>query len=368
MVYRRNNEWERDSQVYSEEQVEAVANYCDIDIVSDTATHLLAYCPFHSNTDTPAFALDKEKGLWTCFNPSCDNYGNLEGLLRRLKGLNYFEATRVILKYKDSNARPLTERLAAIRQEVPDFVQFPVEPVERMHKDLFGNDGLLPLSYLVKDRGIYKETLKHFGVGYSVKKDMSVVPMHDPDGMLVGFIGRSIQGKEFKNSSKLPKSKTAWNFHRAKRFGDTVIIVESSFDAMRVHQAGYPNVIALLGGHLSAYHVEQITRTFSKVIIMTDYEPDLRFEKGSCAKCRREGFGECQGHRDGRALGREIVEKLSSRKIFWAAYDDSCVYPHRAKDAGDMTDDEIRACLRNAVSNFEYVKWGVENTKEALAL
>ena len=45
----------------------------------------------------------------------------------------------------------------------------------------------------------------------------------------------------------------------------------------------------------------------------------------------------------------------------WAAYDDTCVYPHNAKDAGDMTDEEIRQCLRNAISNLEYSLWNIEN-------
>src|ERR1044072_4938197 len=66
-----------DYEVYSPSQVEGVLEYCGIEVVSDTHTHLLAYCPFHGNTDSPAMAVDKIKGLWTCFNPSCQNAGKL---------------------------------------------------------------------------------------------------------------------------------------------------------------------------------------------------------------------------------------------------------------------------------------------------
>lgn len=361
MVNRRYNEWERDSEVYTPAQVEAIANYCGIEVVSETNTHFLAYCPFHNNTDTPAFALDKEKGLWTCFNPSCDSSGNIVALLRSLKGLNPFEAARVIVKYEKAVHDSIADRLSAIREKAPEFVEFPSEPVERMARDLWDSDGAHAREYL-RGRGFEDKTLKHFGVGYSAKRDMTIVPMHDPKGMLVGFIGRAISEKIFKNTNNLPKSKTAWNYHRAKLHGETVIIVESSFDAMRIHQAGYPNVIALLGGHVTQYHLDQIEKTFSKVIIMTDF--DKKIYRANCRKCSH--LRECAGHRPGRELGWSIAKGLPNKRIMWAAYDDNNVYPHGAKDAGDMTDDEIRYVLSHAISHFAYSQWGIDD-KEPLA-
>jgi 5S rRNA maturation endonuclease (ribonuclease M5) len=282
-------------------------------------------------------------------------------LLRRLKGLNPFEAARAILKYKDATQDTAAARIAAIREnaKAPEFVAFPEDPVNRMAEELWYNDHAV--AYL-RGRGFEDETLRGFGVGYSSKKDMTVVPMHDPNGMLVGFIGRAIDDKVFKNTPNLPKSKTAWNFHRAKKYGDTVIVVESSFDAMRIHQAGFPNVVALLGGHFTEYHKEQLARTFSKIIIMTDFDK-LRY-RPNCRKCA--AFKECQGHRAGRDLGRSIVNALPNKRILWAAYDDECVFPHGAKDAGDLTDDEIRQCLNNAVSNFTYSRWNIEEEEACL--
>lgn len=361
MVNRRSNEWQRDSEAYTPAQVEAVANHCDIEVVSETNTHFLAFCPFHNNTDTPAFALDKTKGLWTCFNPSCDSKGNLVSLLRSLKGLNPFEAARVIKKHEHQAEGSVTSRLEAIKHKEPDFVPFPEGPVERMQEDFW--QYIKPQGYMINERGFTEQTLRHFGVGYSKKRDMVIVPMHDPKGMLVGFIGRAIDEKIFKNSTNLPKSKTAWNFHRAKKHGEAVIIVESSFDAMRVHQAGYPNVVALLGGGVSPHFLDQINKTFSRVIIMTDFD-----EKKYPPNCRRcSNLRECVGHRAGRDFGWKLVNGLNNKRIMWAAYDDECVYPHSAKDVGDMTDDEIRQCLANAVSHFTYSRWGVEE-KEPLVV
>lgn len=362
MVHRRYDEWERDSEVYTQEQIEAIANYCDIEVVSETGTHFLAYCPFHTNNDSPAFALDKSKGLWTCFNPSCDSAGNLEGLLRELKGLNTFQAARIINKYKNTNTRPLEDRLSSIREKAPEFVEFPDAPVMRMRDNLWHREGQRGLDYL-KGRGFTEDTLAHFDIGYSQKKDMVIVPMHDPNGMMVGFVARSIEDKIFKNSLNLPKSKTAWNYHRAKKHGETVIIVESSFDAMRIHQAGYPNVVALLGGHVTEYQLDLLAKTFTTYVIMTDFDA-IRY-RPNCRKCAH--LRECEGHRAGRELGHSIADRSPTKKIKWASYDDTCVYPHTAKDASDMTDAEIAQCLRNAISNFEYSRWGVEQEKLALA-
>ena len=48
-------------------------------------------------------------------------------------------------------------------------------------------------------RKIEQTSWSKFSLGYSEKQDMVTVPVHSPDGMPVGFVGRSIEGKEFKN-------------------------------------------------------------------------------------------------------------------------------------------------------------------------
>lgn len=359
MARGRVDEWEDDYSTYSASQVEGVLEYCGIEVVSDTFTHFLAYCPFHGNTDTPALAVDKIKGKYHCFNPSCENSGDLVDLPRKLKGLNVFQSMRKINYYRDHESTPFADRLAEAMSQPVSFVEFPEAQLDKMKEDFPGS---VAEEYM-HTRGFEDKTLDFFDVGYSEKQNMVVVPMHDPTGMPIGIIGRtpSATDKRFKNSTGLPKAKTAWNFHRAKRRGDTVIVCEASYDAMRIHQAGYPNVIALLGGHITDFHIAQISRTFSKVVIMTDF--DLKQYRPNCRMCN---YKKCTGHRPGRDLGRAIQQRLPNKKVMWAAYDDTVVFPHGAKDASDMTDDEIRQCLRNAITNLEYSKWSVEEKDERL--
>ena len=360
--YSRDDVWETYHEVYSERQIESVLEKLEIDIVGDTHTHFMAYCPFHDNSDTAAFVVDKTKGLWTCFNPSCGMAGNLEELVRKINKCSPFSAQMLIVKSKTDDTVSYAEKRKRIEQESSkDFKEFSQDKLDQLYRNFKGS-GAQTYMY---GRGFTDETLEYFRIGYSPERqypkyrpDMVIVPMHDVKGKPIGLIGRSIVDKHFKNSTGLPKRLTAWNVHRAKREGEAVIICEASFDAMRVHQAGYPNVIALLGGHLSQAHIDQIERHFSTVIIMTDFEKaEDMIKYPNCRKCQPKT---CVGHRPGRDLGRSIASGLSNRKILWASYDDTCVYPHGAKDASDMTDDEIRQCLKNAISNFEYTRWNIE--------
>jgi DNA primase len=366
MGRKRNDEWEDNSEVYTPGQIESTLRHAGVEVVTDTFTHFLCLCPFHGNSDTPALAVDKYKGLWNCFNPSCAMAGNIEELLRLQKNLTYFQAKRVLLKFKDASGTSFSEQMEEILEKGPVFQPFPTEPVERLTAQFMGSKG----HDYMKGRHFSDETLAHFGIGYSDKKDMVTVPMHDPDGMLIGFVGRSIEGKQFKNSKKLPKSLTAWNFHRAKLTGDTVIVVEATFDAMRIHQAGYPNVVALLGGSFNNFYAQQLGKTFSTIIVMTDMDKKIYYP--NCRKCN---YQTCVGHRPGRDLGWSIVERMPRKNVLWAIHDDDNIYPtwplegYRlgfAKDSSDMNDDEIRKCLRSAVPTHRYEELDMEEKYETI--
>lgn len=365
MAGRRNDTWDDGYETYVPNQVEGVLRHAEVEIVGETNSHFLCYCPFHGNTDSPAFAVDKYKGLWTCFNPSCTVAGTLPDLLAKTKGLNPFQTLRVINKNKNHEAVDIHAAVMEALEETPEFEEFPQSVLDGA---VAAFKGSVAEAYM-KSRGFIDSTLEYFGVGYSKAQGMVIVPMHDPKGMPIGLIGRTPSNteKRFKNSTNLPKSKTMWNFHRAKRTGDTVIVCEASYDAMRIHQAGYPNVVALLGGHVTPYHIQQLGRHFSTIIIMTDF--DKKQYRPNCRMCKDVKFeyGEvrCKGHRPGRDLGRQIADALSHKRILWATYDETCVFPNGAKDASDMSDDEIRQCLRNAISHVEYMLWDIEEAVAA---
>jgi len=313
---------------YTKADLRSILRSCNIEIISQTGTDFLCLCPFHHNTDSPAFAASYSKGLYVCYNQNCNSSGTILDLVIKLTGRNNFEAMRFISSNKMSETEMLEEELKELLDEKPEFEVFPTQTVEGAHMLLMSG------AYGAKDyllsRKINEEAMEYFQLGFSAIQKMTMVPLHSPDGVLVGVIGRSIEGKSFKNSPNLPRNKTLFNLHRAKRQGGTIIVVESSFDAIRLWQAGFPNAVATLGGSISDINIQNLNRYASTIIVMTDND------------------------KAGRSLGETIANKLKNKNVLWARYDSLVTYPHQAKDVGDLTDEEINQCIKNAIPHFEY--------------
>ena len=312
-------------ETYSPSHMRAIVRQLGLHVVSETSHDFLCLCPFHGNRHTPSFSVSHQKGLYLCFNPSCGASGTIVELVKNMTHRNEFEALRFIISAQKESVAHFEDELAEILDDKPEFEEFSQETLDRLHQEMT-DDGRVYLN----GRGINDESIDHFKLGYSQNQRMVIVPVHSPDGIPVGLVGRSIEGKSFKNSTGLPRNKTMFNIHRARRASSTAIIVESSFDAIRVHQSGYPNVIATLGGSMSKINLNNINRNFNKVIIMTDADVA------------------------GRELGKTIASSLKNKEILWAHYSNDMLYPHDAKDVGDMTEEEIRTCIENALADYEY--------------
>jgi DNA primase len=315
---------------YTQGHIKSVLKEIGLDISGETSNDFLCYCPFHSNRHTSSFSVSKEYGAFICFNPACGESGTLLELIKRVLNKNDFQAMRLVFSKQEEALDNFEEIMAEMFKDKPDFVEFPQSKINELSTSLTLNK--VARDYFIS-RGINESSMSYFELGYSENQNMVTVPVHTLDGLPIGLVGRSIEGKSFKNSTNLPKSKTLFNIHRAKKIGDHVIIVESSFDAIRVHQAGFPNVVATLGGFLSNDQHNLLNRHFNKITIMTDN--DLA----------------------GRELGSGIAYKLKNKDILWSSFEYGKIYPHDAKDAGDMTDEEIKTCVKNSVSNIEYRSW-----------
>lgn len=312
---------------YTKADLRSILRSCNVEVVSHTGTDFLCLCPFHHNTDSPAFAVSHSKGLYVCYNQNCNASGTILDLVKQLTNRNDFEALRFISANKITDEEAFEEGLKDLLDDKPDFIEFPRTTLENLYNGLLINEKAKEYFAL---RKIGYEAIAHFSLGYSKVQNMVTVPLHSPDGIPVGIIGRSIEGKSFKNSPNLPRNKTMFNLHRAKREGGTIIVVESSFDAIRLWQAGFPNAVATLGGSISDINIQNLNKYASTVIIMTDNDSA------------------------GKALGNTIATKLKNKNILWARYDHNIVYPNSAKDVGDMNDEEIKQCIKNAIPHFEY--------------
>jgi hypothetical protein len=71
--------------------------------------------------------------------------------------------------------------------------------------------------------------------------------------------------------------------------------------------------------------------------------------------CKRQG-SLCKGHNPGEDLGSELSPvKMRDKRVLWAHCGEATRFPAGIKDAGDMTDTQIRYCISNAISSLEYL-------------
>jgi DNA primase len=262
----------------------------------------IIFCSFHSNTRTPAGEVHKSNGTFFCF--SCQKVADLVELVMHTSGRSYFEAVRFIKsKEEESNLELDINKKLYIK---PDYVAYDEFTLKRLNSQLMSSERAK--DYLLY-RKIDQSSMVKFMLGYSEKQDMITIPVHAPDGMPVGFVGRSIEGKDFKNTPGLPKSKILFNLHRIKT-ADMVYVVESSFDAIRLDQVGFP-AVATLGANVSNVQIELLQKYFNNIVVIADND-----EAGGNMKDK-------------------IIEKLKSRV--------SVIQLNKEyKDIGDMSDEKIK--------------------------
>ena len=89
----------------------------------------------------------------------------------------------------------------------------------------------------------------------------------------MAYAGRSIDGSEprYLFPPGFRKSQVVFNLHRAAGgSAGCAIVVEGFFDCLRVHQAGYRNVVALMGVSLSEVQEQLLLERFQQLVLMLD--------------------------------------------------------------------------------------------------
>ena len=100
-----------------------------------------------------------------------------------------------------------------------------------------------------------------------------VIPIHNGDGELVAYCGRSVDQAQprYRVPPAFAKSEILFNMHRAGSGGDhSVVVVEGFFDCMKVHQAGFRSVVALMGSALYEPQRHALRARFRHVILLLD--------------------------------------------------------------------------------------------------
>ena len=289
--------------IYTPDQIRQVITGSGIQVESEVDSDYIIFCPFHDNHRTPAGEVSKDRGTFFCF--SCQVTKSLVEFVMFVTQKTYFESIRFIDSMAtESDIVGIVDK--ALYKE-PEWKAFDEILVRRLHSQALESPRAMRY---YEGRRISESSVNKFLLGYSDNQDMVTIPMHNPDGsVLLGFVARSVEGKEFKNTPGLPKSKILFNLHRARKH-DTVYVVESSFDAIRLDQNGIP-AVATLGANVSRNQIELLTKYFNNAIVIGDNDDA------------------------GKGMQQKVLDRLGSRATLISI-------PSRFKDIGDMTDDDIQ--------------------------
>ena len=283
-------------------------NY-NIHIQSEGMDEVNIFCPFHKNLHSPACYINIKTGLWQCFNPSCGKKGNFRHLYKQVTGKPFTKDIKLDhVALQNSIDRDLN-------YEEGERDQLNISDIEI---DYTNQDDISNMITLY-ERGLSYEVLEHFEVGYSKTKERVVVPVRDAQYKLVGFIGRAIKSEQeprYLYNKGFKRADVLFNIQNAKKYS-SCIIVEGSIDAMFIHQAGFPNVVATLGSKISEYQYKLMKRYFDSITVFSD----------------KDDAGE--------HMKRDILFACSGKELY------TVELPADKKDAGEMTQEEIINTLTN---------------------
>jgi DNA primase len=257
-------------------------------------SNLVGPCPIHKGTNPTQFQVSLEKNNFNCFG-ECQGGGNVIDFVAKMEEVSIKQAALLLQEWfrvgeEASEQEPAAHAPAAAerKERTKD------EPAKEENKEQVN----VPLTFALKNldqehpylatRGLAKETVTEFGVGYCSKGLMArriAIPIHNERGELVAYAGRwpgDPPGGEllYKLPAGFHAALVVFNLHRAKSIAreQGLVLVGDLFDCMRLWQTGMKNVIALLGSALSPEQASQIVETVratGKVALMVgDDEAD----------------------------------------------------------------------------------------------
>ncbi|MEO0382141.1 MAG: DNA primase [Pseudomonadota bacterium] len=272
-----------------------------------------ACCPFHSEK-TPSFHVDDRKGRYHCFG--CQESGDHFRFLMSLDGLSFPEAVE-LLAGEAGLAMPAPDPQAAQRQKerlkLNDVLDLAASYFERY---LRAPEGQHALTYALK-RGLDDTTQQTFRIGFApdrrdgligflkshdvpvgdmIETGLVIAPedggrapydrfrgrlmvaIEDQRGKVVGFGGRVLGDGEPKylNSPETElfrKREMLFNAQRARQAAhknSRLIVVEGYMDAIALHRAGFPEVVASLGTAMGEEQIALMWRFTDEPIICFD--------------------------------------------------------------------------------------------------
>jgi DNA primase len=282
---------------------DVLRRYGFLDSLQEKGAQLVGHCPFHSESKA-SFKVTPERNIWHCFG--CDIGGDVIDLVRYFEGFtegrrasDRRKAALLIAEWygieserpapasgrkaktstETKEAAPQVEKETG-REEEPEAAAACLRACLRAtrkqatHRQANGSETPVnpPLTFELKnldadhpylrERGLTKETIQTFGLGYfggkGTMQGRIVIPIHNEHGELVAYAGRwpgdpPEDEPKYKLPANFHKSLVLYNLHRAREYAtEGLIVVEGFWSVFELTQRGRKNVIAVMGSSVSS--------------------------------------------------------------------------------------------------------------------
>jgi DNA primase len=265
--------------------------------------------PF-SGEKTPSFYVSPEKNIWHDF--SSNKGGDVFSFVMEVEGVDFREALELLarragIELSDYDSKG-NQEFAKMKRRLLEAHQWAARYYQQT---LLKNDSAL--EYVFKKRGLSKETVQKFQIGYApdsgdalvqfltkkgfTKQELSVggltnryggdlfrgrmmVPLMDPSGQVIGFTGRILKDEpnapKYLNTPQSPlydKSRHVFGLSQAKeaiRKNDYAVVVEGNMDVVSSHQVGVTQVVATAGTAMTESHLKALVRLSPNVRLAYD--------------------------------------------------------------------------------------------------
>ena len=274
--------------------------------------NLWGLCPFHSEK-TPSFSVNPAKNIFHCFG--CGKGGNAIKFIMEIEHLNYPEAIRHLAGLYGVEIPETGYSGDNIKKEEKDRVKDILKEAAKFYYKAFNDENIgKPAREYAAKRGLTKQTLDNFGIGYSPinwtalydhlkqkgYKDEELLksgifalsqktnkpydlfrgrlmfPIFDTYGTIIAFGGRALgdeKPKYINSPDSLVYNKQnylyAMNFAR-KEQSKQLIVVEGYMDAIAMHSAGFKNTVAALGTAFTDSQLKLCSRFAEEVVFFFD--------------------------------------------------------------------------------------------------
>lgn len=293
-----------------------------VDVVSETVTlrksgrNYAGFCPFHTNSRTPAFFVFPETQTWRCFG-ACADGGDVFSFIMKRDGMDFKEALPQLAQKAGVELEPFSPQEKKRRSHQDKLVDLLTAAADYFHQLYLHAPQAAAARQYINGRHLTEKTVAAFKIGFALNswdairthfnaqgysdqelvevgllteneekgtrydrfRNRLMIPIRDVDGRPVGFGARTLDKDgmpKYLNSPQTPvfdKSRLLFGLDTAKRDireARQAVIVEGYMDVMMAWQAGFRNVVAQMGTALTEAQLTQLKRYTKRFVLALD--------------------------------------------------------------------------------------------------